>query len=768
MADEINIDRLFNPDDPNGGTPPNNPPGDSAPPSTPPSPQNDLTPPPVDVNIVGSTIDVPVEARDQTELSNHFRSLDSHLEKIKEALDTVNESIKEQTGPVRPDGVKYTAPAGNSSTGRSDESSSKTAEQLTKERIAAQDWINALDKAKAEIEDIFVRGPKAYAKEMEKIGMRVQDGKYVVPAGDGAPERRVTREQLLNDEISEQEKSRIKDAMAERKAAGINTQKPTFRIGEIIRDLATGNVGGAVGELFQPTAHTQKWGASLTRVGADRAAAGMAGGAAMRLAGTALMSTGPGEVAALAYGAKRLNQFNLGQERVGMAAGLQGQEAREEGYRATAESLRMGLNPFDQLSRGAALEIAKGVRSRGFQKTVATAWTDSVGDVVKDLGVSATTALESMSLAVDTFGMTAGQFREQMAGLDDTAKKSQLSVETVIKSVQQWQKLGAEKGGTQAGLTSGRVSQGLMRAFAGLPGAGEGGALQLGLQKSWPNLAASFLGLTPQQAWSDEGQQRIPEAIDLMLDQWLAEKEARGYESNADFAREIIVPSGWGETWLGLEPGGGVNIIEGLLNRRSQKGKTIKVNGQDVAVGKNFTKRADAAARKDALQSAPEAARKNKQRGFWSRAGSAFRSLTADGPVAMLLEPAVRDITGGKYGRTLGEIREDYASTANKITDSTVPEERKAFIQSLNTEMKAQGFPKEERDKILSELKRDKSSSEVRFGEERRTATMEAQEFTLKFHPDVARYFEALDTSRIKSNTGAAGRQGTVPPPAIR
>jgi hypothetical protein len=161
------------------------------------------------------------------------------------------------------------------------------------------------------------------------------------------------------------------------------TQAKEFRVGELIQNLMSGNFGGALAELMQPIG---KEGGSIERAvekaNQQRAMPGKMNTLKGGLKGLGLSLLRPGVALGAIAAADQIKDMAQGQVRLGQITG----GGLREGLAATGEGIRLAGNPFDMLDRRTAMEIVRGVRSKGFRGEMARALEDSVGKVFKDLG----------------------------------------------------------------------------------------------------------------------------------------------------------------------------------------------------------------------------------------------------------------------------------------------------------------------------------------------------------------------------------------------
>jgi hypothetical protein len=238
-------------------------------------------------------------------------------------------------------------------------------------------------------------------------------------------------------------------------------EKSTFRIRDVLTKLAHGNLTGAAGELFQQFPVAAKLGAA----GQERLASGQ-GFRGLGMMGAARLLS-PATIVGVEEAWRRGIGAYQGAMTQGQQAGLQGTDAARDTLAGRAFGFHQALNPFDALSFRAAQAIAKGVQSEGFSGQMREAWQETVGNLVKETGMSAQDALAAMSTGINELGQTVGQFKAGMADVQDVAHDTDMSVSQVVKTFQGLQKVGLQLGGTGGAQTFGRFAETLSRAFVG-------------------------------------------------------------------------------------------------------------------------------------------------------------------------------------------------------------------------------------------------------------------------------------------------------------
>ena len=141
-----------------------------------------------------------------------------------------------------------------------------------------------------------------------------------------------------------------------------------------------------------------------------------------------------------------------------------------EGYRAGLgarwQAFTMGMNPFDTISREVANSIVQGVRARGFRGELGRAFQASVRGVYEDLGIDPNLAIQ----LGEPFARQGrfGDFERLMNNMDDVARDTSRSVETVTQIYQQLSTQLRQTGGMTTGPYAAGITAALGRMFPGL------------------------------------------------------------------------------------------------------------------------------------------------------------------------------------------------------------------------------------------------------------------------------------------------------------
>lgn len=519
--------------------------------------------------------------------------------------------------------------------------------------------------------------------------------------------------------------------------------KPTFSIGEVMKNLASGNIGGALGELLQRPDYAAisaiNRGAGTLGARIEQSAIpgmGTLGRAIPGAVGRAI----PGAVGyaltpAAAYGAYRLfNQTNRLQQDLqlqGMASGLQGTEAIREGIAGRFQARVMGLNPFDIMTTQMAREIASGIRGRGFRGEVAKAWTDTVGDVVSDLGISASAALESMNTAVEDLGMNAMEFRDMMDSLDEVAKSTGDSVENVRqRTIQLAQSLAATGGQGAAQLSDTIVAtiQGAVPRGPARPAL----AQALGQPQLLAQLQPIFGTGEFVSPLDIEGQARqVATILDNMRTRLL---EAKGAMPIAQYATMLAMGNMFN---LGMNAAAWEDFLKSKSFREAQ--------GRQVG--------AEARAAESAGR------RRGGVRGFLGGVAEGVSGITGwigEQPLGSIASSA--RAASGVY---------DFASGIGIDTGRG----RNQYITRAAEQLIAAGVPQDQRREMLRELWQTRGGSGEGFAAASRkfedSATREVV-IRLEPNPELRRLIRTNESAYNAYLRGEGGSQNTTPPPAIQ
>lgn len=138
-----------------------------------------------------------------------------------------------------------------------------------------------------------------------------------------------------------------------------------------------------------------------------------------------------------------------------------------EGLGARWDAFRMGLNPFDIMSKEVSAAIVRGVRSRGFTGALGDAFQDAVGDIYQDTGLDP----EMVMGMGDQFARRnqLEQFRALIGGMDDLAKETNRSITDVAAGFEELRKMFETFGGFgTAGPNAQALNETLLKQFPGL------------------------------------------------------------------------------------------------------------------------------------------------------------------------------------------------------------------------------------------------------------------------------------------------------------
>lgn len=578
-------------------------------------------------------------------------------------------------------------------------------------------------------------GVAALREEARLVGIR-SEGRYHFGrrVGDQAMSEEEFRRMASQGEAHPDYGS-FRQQMMDERAIRLERGKPTFSVGEVFRAVASGNIGAAVGELLQRPDFGPV-------TGLNRAAGSL--GARMEqsnIPGVGALGRGiPGAVGyaltpAAAYGAYRLfNRYNRLQQDLqlqGMAGGLQGGEAIREGLEGRFQARVMGLNPFDIMTTQMAREIASGVRTRGFRGEVAKAWTETVGDVVSDLGISASSALESMNVAVEQLGMNTEEFRDMMDSLDEVAKSTGDSVEAVRQRTLALSQSLAETGGQAAGQLGDTIVATIQGAMPRGPGR-DAVAQAVGQPQALAALQPMFGTGEFVSPMDIEGQARqVATILDNMRARLL---EAKGSMPIAQYATMLAMGNMFN---LGMNAAAWEDFLKSTSFRESQ--------------GRQITKEA---------QAAESAARdRGGVRGFLGGVlggAAGVAGWVGDQPLGPLSDLARGAEGVYDFGAGIG------INTARG---------RNQYITRAAEQLIAAGIPQDQRREMLRGLWQARGESgesfqraSQRFGEQ---ATREVV-IRLEPNPELRRLIRTNQAAYNDYVAGRGGSQYTQPPPAIQ
>lgn len=193
-----------------------------------------------------------------------------------------------------------------------------------------------------------------------------------------------------------------------------------------------------------------------------------------------------------------------------LAAGQVTGEGYGAGLAARGEAIRMGLNPFDQISMQVANAIVSAVRGQGFRGAMAREFENSIKDIYKDTGLPVEQIAEMGRLYAR--GGHLDNFRSQMQSLDDIAKNTSNSVNTVAETFKSFTDTLVGQGG-QRNIP---LVPAMTRLVANLTGPGGAFAGQF---TQFFQQAGQYAGLTPTAAATPAGQRQTRQALMTFLPQ---------------------------------------------------------------------------------------------------------------------------------------------------------------------------------------------------------------------------------------------------------
>lgn len=310
------------------------------------------------------------------------------------------------------------------------------------------------ENAVKEIERAEQSGAKAVRDQMrlhEMFDQRSQRYRYI-----GAEGRLVSRTPAEIDEIlgrgtNDPERQQVIEQLRGR-AANQTGGDPRFRVAELVRNLAHGNITGALGEVLQTSRLGER-----ARTGLEDRLIGRGLGPLARILGPAVGGLlGPAGLAAGAEVFRRgMRQYNETRD-IGMITG----DDFREGASARRRAFVAGINPFDILSGREAMEAQMAVRQAGFRGDQANQVADVVTDLRQDLGIPIQQSAELVVTSLRDAGMTVDQVRGQLDTLDDSAREAGTSIQQMtgaitkaIQDLSQFSEASAQAAGpTIAGL----------------------------------------------------------------------------------------------------------------------------------------------------------------------------------------------------------------------------------------------------------------------------------------------------------------------------
>ncbi len=510
-------------------------------------------------------------------------------------------------------------------------------------------------------------------------------------------------------------------------------RKPGLQIKEVIGQLASGNLGGALGELMQPLGGGTDWQQKLKKAGEakvleGRAAGGLSG--MMRGLGGRAMAFAPMLASpAVAFGAYQAFTRASAATRATISEGQVTGGGFREGLAARGESLALAANPFDMMDRRTAQQITKGIRSRGFSGELGRALQDTVGDVFQDLGTDIEGSMDMLRDVVKGNIMTIDEFRDTMRDLDDQAKKTGLSVQTVQDNLKSIMDTAASGGGIAAAGIAMDAAEPLTDIFSNLKAtqAGQLGSITAPMLRS----AALMHG--------------VPAFMALGPD--IQRQQAKFYDDYTNYLWDMMqrmpppmnTPNGLAMFLVSTQP----EIIAGItdVDQAELFLKDLFKTRKSGGFQKAFVEHA-----KEQIERESENAMKSRRisRKGWRRfapgIGIIADKITGDkGPVST---------TGIR--QSLAEIREGMSVAGvseEKINDILRPGRQIAFSKNLD--------PQERSDRYEAIYDRlvEQAQREVKV--------------TLDMRPEASRYFQGINQPNTAYISGGKNSQYVLRPPAL-
>jgi methyl-accepting chemotaxis protein len=292
--------------------------------------------------------------------------------------------------------------------------------------------LNALQRrenAVKEIERAEQSGAKAVRDQMrlhEMFDRQSQRYRYIGDEGHLVSRTPAEIDEIIGRQADDPERQRLMEQLRGR-AATQTGNDPRFRVAELVRNLAHGNITGALGEVLQTSRMGER---AQTGVEDSLIARGL--GPLARVLGPAIGGLlGP---AGLAIGVETfrrgMRQYNETRD-IGMITG----DDFREGAAARRRSFVAGINPFDILSGREAMEAQMSVRQAGFRGDQANQVADVVTDLRQDLGIPIQQSAELVVTSLRDAGMTVDQVRGQLDTLDDSAREAGTSIQQMTGAI---------------------------------------------------------------------------------------------------------------------------------------------------------------------------------------------------------------------------------------------------------------------------------------------------------------------------------------------
>jgi hypothetical protein len=206
----------------------------------------------------------------------------------------------------------------------------------------------------------------------------------------------------------------------------------------------------------------------------------------------------------------------LGQYQESRQLGMITGQGGREGFGMRAQAFRMGMNPFDLVSRQMALEIQRGLASEGFRGGVRDALSETVIGAVNDIGIDHAQAIQLVTEAYRNSNMTIQEIGRELRQFDDIARSTGRSVQDVAES------MGALTGFAQqqgAGADASNIAAAILQSF---PQQFQGAEIQqLISNEAVQGFAAARLGVMPQDLMAQPAE-ALTGALGESIDRFIA------------------------------------------------------------------------------------------------------------------------------------------------------------------------------------------------------------------------------------------------------
>lgn len=522
--------------------------------------------------------------------------------------------------------------------------------------------------------------------------------------------------------------------------------KTKFKLSDVIANLSRGNIGGAVGELFQHTGVTDAAGQGIERVGARYAAAGaIRGGITGRLLGgfgggigslgTLLGSAGIGGVLAALYGGRRLFNAGTAQYRATNQLGQLTGEGFGAGLAARAETFRLGINPFDMLSGRDAAALVSGVRGAGFRGPEAGALEESIKGIVNDLGIGVKNAMDIAIPAIKLAGMSTSDLSAQMSTLDDSAKNARTSIGELSDVVKNLITGTAQFSRTAAGQV-GKQIQDLEKQFQGTLAARSPAILGGFLQGPQREIIAQLSGFAPYEAYSTQFSKNFQTYFTRILVN-LAAAKPRSMDWNA-YVALMMMDTNW-QQLFGQTPYDSIvdllkTVWKGTDSGTNTKGYIQKIQRESV--------QAQGVIAKQGINDISSQFMKIEGHwGDWAR-GHGINPLDSD---------AFKKSVAGQFGSGPGAELNLVAAVDKQMRQLGISAKDRAAMEAPLREAVKSGTSYEIKDALKDIANRMEAA-----------AKNVHVTTTVDIHPRAGKILRALNTPAIEAARGLRGKQGTT------